>query len=112
MSRRPRFTTPFSRARDLLSQYALRPLGVFKPGTQLLIGFLALVAMTTALLFTGSQSGFSEDYREGDVVRGSVVAPGDITAIDIADTERRRNLARQASTTLNADPELQRDLIL
>ncbi|HKO95380.1 MAG TPA: HDIG domain-containing protein [Pyrinomonadaceae bacterium] len=97
MARRPRFTTPFSRARDLLSQYALRPLSAFKPRTQLIIGFVFLIAITTALLFTGGSSTFSEEYREGDVVRGSVVARGDITAVDIAETERRRNVAREAT---------------
>src|SRR5687767_245809 len=97
MARRPRFTTPFSRARDLLSQYAMRPLNAFQPRTQLIIGFVFLVAITTGLLFTSSSSSFSEDYREGEVVRGNVIARADITAVDIAETEKRRNAARQAT---------------
>ncbi len=63
----------------------------------MLIGFGVLVAVTSALLFTGTPSGFAEEYREGEVVRGNIVARGDITAVDIVDTERRRNLARQAT---------------
>ena len=97
MARRPRFTTPFSRARDLLSQYAMRPLNAFQPRTQLIIGFGFLVAVTTGLLFTSSSSSFSEAYREGEVVRGNVIARSDVTAVDIAETEKRRNAARQAT---------------
>ena len=97
MARRPRFTTPFSRARDLLTQYAMRPFNAFQPRTQLIIGFVFLVAVTTGLLFTSSSSGFSEEYKEGEVVRGNVIARSDITAVDIAETEKRRNAARQAT---------------
>ncbi len=97
MARRPRFTTPFSRARDLLTQYAVRPLNAFQPRTQLIIGFVFLVAVTTGLLFTSSSSGFSEEYKEGEVVRSNVIARSDITAVDIAETEKRRNAARQAT---------------
>src|SRR6185503_16222035 len=35
--------------------------------------------------------------HEGEVIRGSIVSHGDITAIDISETERRRNAARQAT---------------
>jgi putative nucleotidyltransferase with HDIG domain len=97
MALRPRFTTPFSRARDSFVQYVVRPFKVFNPNTRLAIGFGLLVAVTAPLLLSNYASGFSEDYREGDVVRGSVVARVDITGVDIAETERRRNAARQAT---------------
>ena len=97
MARRPRFTTRFSRARDLLVPYLLRPLEAFKPRTRFLIGFTALVVITTPLLLSNYSSTFSADYREGDIIRGSIVARGDITAVDISETERRRNAARQAT---------------
>src|SRR5687768_16466731 len=97
MARRPRFTTPFSRARDQPTQYAMRPLNAFQPRTQLIIGFVFLEAVTTGLLFTSSSTGFSEEYKEGEVVRGNVIARSDITAVDIAETEKRRNAARQAT---------------
>ncbi len=97
MALRPRFTTPFSRARDTLAQYVVRPLMVFKPRTRFLIGFGLLVAVTVPLLLSNYSSGFSEAYREGDVIRGSIVARADITGIDIAETEKRRNAARQAT---------------
>src|SRR5882762_9751469 len=97
MARRPRFTTRFGRARDLAVAYVMRPLRVFKPRTRFLIGFGALVVITTPLLLSNYSSSFAENYREGDIIRGSIVARGDITAIDISETERRRNAARQAT---------------
>jgi putative nucleotidyltransferase with HDIG domain len=97
MALRPRFTTPFSRARDAALQYVLRPFKIFKPRTRFLIGFGFLVAVTTLLLVSNYSSGFSQDYREGEVIRGSVVARADTSGVDIAETERRRNAARQAT---------------
>jgi putative nucleotidyltransferase with HDIG domain len=97
MSLRPRFTTPFSRARDLALQYVLRPLRVFKPRTQLLMAFVFLVVVTALLLLSNYSSGFSQDFREGEVIRGNVVARADVSGFDIVETERRRNAARQAT---------------
>ncbi|MDQ6651566.1 MAG: HDIG domain-containing protein [Acidobacteriota bacterium] len=97
MALRPRFTTPLSRAREILAHYVVRPFKVFKPGTRFLIGFGFLVLVTAPLLISNYSSSFSADYREGEVVRGSVVAHADIAGIDIAETEKRRNAARQAT---------------
>ncbi|MFN2516092.1 MAG: HD family phosphohydrolase [Pyrinomonadaceae bacterium] len=97
MALRPRFTTPFSRARDMLVQYVVRPFKILKPRTRFVIGFGFLVVVTAPLLLSNYSSGFPANYREGEVIRGSVVAPADMTGIDIAETERRRNAARQAA---------------
>jgi len=97
MGHRPRFQTPFSRARDAALQYVVRPFKVFKPRTRLLIGFGLLVAMTVPLLVSNYSSGYSQDYREGEVIRGNVVARSDLNGFDIVETERRRNAARQAT---------------
>jgi putative nucleotidyltransferase with HDIG domain len=97
MALRPRFTTPFGRARDKALQYVLRPFKVFKPRTRFLIGFAVLVAITSLLLISNYSSGFSQDYREGEVIRGNVVARADVGGVDIVETERRRNAARQAT---------------
>lgn len=97
MALRPRFTTPFSRVRDTFIQYVVRPFKVFSPATRFAIGFGLLVAVTTPLLLSNYSSGFAGEYREGEVVRGSVVARADITGVDIAETERRRNAARDAT---------------
>jgi putative nucleotidyltransferase with HDIG domain len=97
MALRPRFTTPFSRARDLAAQWVVRPFKVFEPRTRFLIGFVFLTTVTTPLLLSNYSSGFSQDYQEGDVIRGSVVARADASSVDIVETERRRNAARQAT---------------
>ncbi len=100
MAPRTRFTTPFSRARDLTLQYLVSPFKVFKPTTRFFIGFAALVILTTPLLVSNYSSGYAYDYQEGDVVRGNVVARADVNGFDIAETEKRRNLARQATRPL------------
>jgi putative nucleotidyltransferase with HDIG domain len=97
MALRPRFTTPFSRARDKFVQYVVRPFKVFNPNTRFAIGFGLLVLVTSPLLLSNYASGFSEAYREGEVIRGSVVARADISGVDISETERRRNAARQTA---------------
>ncbi|HUS09435.1 MAG TPA: HDIG domain-containing protein, partial [Pyrinomonadaceae bacterium] len=100
MALRPRFTTPLSRARDLAFQYFLRPFKVFQPRTRMLIGFGFLVAVTVPLLVSSYSSGHSHEYREGEVIRGNVVARSDVNGFDIAETERRRNVARQATRSI------------
>ncbi len=97
MGLRPRFTTPLSRARDAFARYLLRPFDIFQPRTRLLVGFAFLVTVTTLLLLSGYSSGFSENYKEGDIVRGTVVAPADITTNDILETEKRRAAAREST---------------
>ena len=97
MGLRPRFTTPLSQARETLGRYLVRPFEVFKPQTRLFVGFGLLVVVTTLLLLNSYSSGLAENYREGDVVTRTVVAPVDITTVDIAETEKRRNAVREAT---------------
>jgi putative nucleotidyltransferase with HDIG domain len=78
----------------------IRPFKVFEPRTRFLIGFGFLVAITVPLLVSNYSSGFAEDYREGDIVRGSVVARADTSGFDIVETERRRNSARLATRAI------------
>jgi membrane-associated HD superfamily phosphohydrolase len=40
-------------------------------------------------------SGFTDTYKEGEVLNKTVVVPADITTIDAAETERRRQVARE-----------------
>ena len=100
MALRPRFTTPFSRARDALIHFLLRPLNFLQPRTLFLIGFGVLVVVTVPLLLGNFSSGSAQEYKEGDVVRESVVARTDSTGVDIAETERRRDAARDATRPL------------
>src|ERR1700720_1674303 len=97
MARRPRFTTPLTIARDAFVRYVVRPLDVFPRNVRFLIGFTFLVVVTALLLFNNYSSSFSENYREGEVVKATVVSPADINTVDIGETERRRTAAREAT---------------
>lgn len=96
MGLRPRFKTPFSQARDKLMAYAIRPLMYFRPRTRFLIACSILVIVTTFLLSNRSSS-FTENYRLGDIVGRSIIAPADVTAVDTAETEKRKAAAREAT---------------
>src|SRR4030095_13947704 len=97
MGRRPRFTTPLTRARDLLVRYLIWPLYAFSPRVRLLISCTALVALTTLLLFTNDSSLLPSNSKEGDVVKSTIVSPADITTVDVAQTKLRQEAAREAT---------------
>ncbi len=97
MGRRPKFTTPLTRLRDTLVKYLVRPLDVFSPQVRLMIGFSLLVVTTALLLFTNYSTGLYGNYRDGEVVKATVISPSDITTVDIAETERLRDAAREAT---------------
>jgi putative nucleotidyltransferase with HDIG domain len=75
----------------------VRPLDVFPRNVRFLIGFTLLVVVTALLLFSNYSSSFSENYREGEVVKATVVSPADINTVDIGETERKRAAAREAT---------------
>src|SRR5215510_2086557 len=97
MGLRPRFKSPLNQARDRFVGYLLRPLFLFQPRTRFLIGCTVLVILTTLLLVTSYTSTFSETYKDGDVLGRTIIAPADITTVDLAETERRREAARDAT---------------
>jgi putative nucleotidyltransferase with HDIG domain len=97
MGLRPRFKTPFSEARDKLMAYVMRPLKLLQPRTRFLIGSSLLVLLTTILLLTNRPSNFNEDYKLGDVLSRSIVAPADLTAVDQVETEKRKAIARETT---------------
>ena len=97
MGLRPRFKTPFSQARDKLIAYAMQPLMVLQPRTRFLIGCSILVILTTILLLSNLTSSFTENYKLGDVIGRTIVAPAELTAVDQAETERRKTVARQTT---------------
>jgi cyclic-di-AMP phosphodiesterase PgpH len=97
MGLRPRFKTPFSQARDKTIAYVLRPLMMFQPRTRFLIACSILVLLTTLLLLTNRASSFNEDYNLGEVLGRSIIAPTDLTAVDQAETEKRKNIARETT---------------
>ena len=97
MGLRPRFKTPFSQARDKLLAYAMRPFMFFQPRTRFLIGCAALALLTTLLLLSNRSLTFNENYKPGDVLGRSIIAPADVTAVDQGETERRKAAAREST---------------
>lgn len=97
MGLRPRFKSRSTQARDKIIAYLLRPLMWFRPRTRFLIACSILVLLTTLLLLTSRGSSFNEDYKPGDVLSRSIVAPTDVNAVDQVETEKRKNIARQST---------------
>jgi putative nucleotidyltransferase with HDIG domain len=97
MGLRPRFKTPLSQARDKLVAYVMRPLMLVRPRTRFLIACSVLVLATTLLLLNPHSSILNENYKEGDVLSRTIIVPADITAIDLAETERRKTASREGT---------------
>jgi putative nucleotidyltransferase with HDIG domain len=70
---------------------------VFKPRTRFLIACGVLVLLTTLLLLTNRGSTFNEDYKPGEVLGRSIIAPTDVNAVDQVETEKRKNIARETT---------------
>ncbi|HSL54863.1 MAG TPA: HDIG domain-containing protein [Pyrinomonadaceae bacterium] len=75
----------------------MRPLLLFKPRTRFLIACSVLVLLTTILLLTNRGSSFNENYQLGEVLSRSIIAPTDLSGVDQAETERRKNIARETT---------------
>ena len=88
--RRPIFTTRLTRARNVAARVFARPLSWLRPTTQFVIAFTVLSIATTFLLSHTHTQAPMEMYREGDVVRTSVIAPADIGYEDPQLTEAAR----------------------
>jgi cyclic-di-AMP phosphodiesterase PgpH len=97
MGRRPRFDTPLTRVRDTLAHYVLGPLHVFSRPVRFRIAFGFLVVVTSLLLITNYSTALNVDYKDGEVVKATIVSPADIVTVDILETERRRDAQREAT---------------
>lgn len=67
------------------------------PRARFIFGFAVLVIVTTLLLVTNYSRGTVENYKEGDVVHRTIIAPVDLASVDITETERRRETAKEAT---------------
>ncbi len=88
--RRPIFTTRLTRLRNAAAIFLARPFNWLRPTTQFIIAFACLSIVTTYLLSHTHTQAPMEMYREGDVVRTSVIAPADIGYEDPQMTEAAR----------------------
>lgn len=103
--RRPSLTSPAAKARDAALRFLLRPFNWLSPTARFYLGFGLLVVITTLLLADTFSRRTGESYHEGDVVRRTVIAPADITGVDVPETEKRRTAAMNAARPVfNFDP--------
>lgn len=90
MRRRQRFTTTFAKVRKAMLHVVARPFNRVSSTTGFLLGFASLTFITTLLLAVNHSGVPAEAYAAGDVVRGTIVSPADVTNVDAHETERRR----------------------
>jgi cyclic-di-AMP phosphodiesterase PgpH len=95
--RRQRFTSPLDRARNAVLSYVIRPYRWVAPSKRFFIIYGFFVAVTTLLLINSHSRGFIDSYAEGDIVRRTVIAPADISVVDLTETEKRRIAAKEAA---------------
>jgi cyclic-di-AMP phosphodiesterase PgpH len=102
-TRRPRFTSRMTTVRYRVLEFVMRPLALLSPATRFALGFALIVLITTLLLVNSYTRVPAEFYREGDVVRRTVIAPEDIAGVDIKDWSAEKERLRAAAIN-NAPP--------
>ncbi|HVG33423.1 MAG TPA: HDIG domain-containing protein [Pyrinomonadaceae bacterium] len=102
-TRRPRFTSRMTTVRNRVLEFVMRPLAWLSPATRFALGFALIVLITTLLLVNSYTRVPAEFYREGDVVRRTVIAPEDIAGVDIKDWSAEKERLRVAAIN-NAPP--------
>lgn len=94
--RRPRFVSPLTQARETFVRFAMRPFDKLSRTLRFFIGFALLTMLTTLLLASHHIRVPDEKYKEGEVVRRTIVSPADID--DISAPEIEKGKAGTAST--------------
>src|SRR5215204_2247526 len=96
MSKRlPEMASPFTKIRQRVTKFFGRIFGNFTSAQRFWAGFAFLCILTTLLINNPLWRASGEQYKEGDIVRESVISPADITVPDIETTEGRRTAARE-----------------
>jgi hypothetical protein len=85
-----------NRVRDGVLGFVMRPFRRYTSHTRFFIGFGVLTIATTLVLANTFSRTPVEDYKEGEVVRRSVIAPADIPGIDLTETDKRKQAARES----------------
>ncbi|MBC7796591.1 MAG: HDIG domain-containing protein [Pyrinomonadaceae bacterium] len=95
-SHRTNLAPPFMRFRNFALEFIQRPFCRLSPRARFIIGFSLLVLVTTLIIVNPYTRFNGETYKEGDIVRQTVISPADILENDIAETNRWRQAARDA----------------
>jgi putative nucleotidyltransferase with HDIG domain len=90
-NRRPRFDSQISRTRNSALRLVSHRLRWLSPSARFFLAFGILVLITTELLAGGYYRDLANNYRVGDIVKSTVIAPADISGfVDNTETERQR----------------------
>jgi putative nucleotidyltransferase with HDIG domain len=90
------FTTPLSKIRQQARQFVSRPFEGMSKQRKFWIGFAFLCLLTTFLINNPLWRTATEQYKEGDIARESVISPADISVTDQEETERIKQAARES----------------
>src|SRR5690242_419349 len=95
MSKRlPEMASPFTKFRQRVTKILGRTFGNFTSVQRFWAGFAFLCILTTLLINNPLWRSPGEAYKEGDIVRESIISPADITVTDVETTEARQKAAR------------------
>lgn len=98
MSKRlPNLAPPFAKTRNRLARFFSRPFQNLSEKQIFWIGFTLLTVITTFLIQNPFwRTSNEQPYREGDVLRESIISPADISAADMDETEKVRQSLRES----------------
>ena len=94
--RLPNFAPPFASFRNRLWRFFSRPFKNLSPQQIFWLGFAVLALTTTFLIQNPFRRTSGETYKEGDIVRESIISPADISVTDTEETEKMRQAARDS----------------
>ncbi len=93
----PNLAPPFAKTRKQVLDFIKKPFKSLSEKQIFWIGFAALALITTFLLNNPLwNSNAGEVYKEGDILRESIISPSDISQIDTEETEKIRQSATES----------------
>lgn len=97
MSKRlPDLAPPFAKTRQRVVQFFTRPFQKMTSAQKFWTGFAVLSLLTTILLQNPFRQTVSETYKEGEILRQSIISPADISVVNTEETEALQQAAREA----------------
>ncbi len=88
--------TPFTKFRKTVSDYVSRPFEKLSEDQKFWLGFVLLCLLTTFLINNPFWRSATEQYKEGDVARQSIISPADITVTDTEATDKIKQSALES----------------
>jgi cyclic-di-AMP phosphodiesterase PgpH len=94
--KRPNLAPPFAKFRNTVLKYLKKPLAKLPPKVRVALAFGFFVVVTTLLIVNPYLRSTNELYKEGDIVRQTIVSPADIIETDEAETLKWREAATES----------------